>query len=177
MFQQLPQTSQENMHRLDMAVMGRNGDTWLAASGAFASGTCRNLLMGCWILDRCTPKCRPTSAPDVPAISISNTLSLSFPFRRGIVAFVNVEKLTSGFLWPRPRYHETDKKCPKNSSKSRERREVIFFLNMAANDVMKICGRQILCSVKTQMGTGVNVPTKPVTITICKKHQHFKLLH
>ncbi len=52
------------------------------------------------------------------------------------------------------------------------------FLNVAVHDVMQICRRQMLCSVKTHKGTGVNFPTKPVTYTICKNnYSHFKMLH
>ncbi len=40
------------------------------------------------------PKCRRTSASDVPAINIANAFPLSFPLRIGLVAFVNVEELS-----------------------------------------------------------------------------------
>ncbi len=56
---------------------------------------CRNPRL--WFVDPCTAKCRPTSAPDVPVLRISNAISGSFPYKRGLVAFVNIEELTAGF--------------------------------------------------------------------------------
>ena len=73
-----------------------HGDTWLAASGTVRSRTCLSK-SSCETLNcrPCTPKGRQISATDIPAISIPNTLSGSFPFRPGLVAFVHVEELTS----------------------------------------------------------------------------------
>ncbi len=65
-----------------------------------------------------------------PPLHIASTLFGSFPFRRGLVAFVNIEKLTSGFLSPEIKDHETPTttNVRKKSSVSCDRRKVVFEL-------------------------------------------------